>query len=161
MNDLLAKISSYNIFNYLLPGAVFVAISQPWTGYSFDQTNLVVAAFVYYFMGMVISRIGSLVVEPIAKKSSFVKFSAYSDFVKASQKDTKLETLSEANNTYRTLCGLFLAVIALKLYSLGEQAIPALIVWRVYILTVFLLVLFAASYKKQTRYVFERVRANI
>ena len=28
MKDLLDKLSSYNIFNYLLPGVVFVAISH-------------------------------------------------------------------------------------------------------------------------------------
>ena len=37
MKEIIEKISSYNIFNYLLPGIIFVCISKEFTDYSFIQ----------------------------------------------------------------------------------------------------------------------------
>src|SRR3989344_7226229 len=85
MKDILDKITSYNLFNYLLPGVLFVAILDRFTLYSLVQENLVIGAFVYYFVGLVISRFGSLVVEPILRWTSFLKFVSYSDFISASK----------------------------------------------------------------------------
>jgi hypothetical protein len=70
MKDLLDKLSSYNLFNYLLPGVLFACLSEPIVGYNLIQTDIVVGVFFYYFLGMTISRIGSLAVEPIAKLRS-------------------------------------------------------------------------------------------
>lgn len=121
MGDLINKISSYNLFNYLFPGIVFVALSKEITAYSFVQQDILVGAFLYYFIGLVISRFGSLVVEPILKKIKFIEFADYKDFVVASQKDPQIEILSEANNTYRTLLSMFLLVFLLKLYEWVAQ----------------------------------------
>src|SRR5438552_699340 len=111
MENLLEKISSYNVFNYLLPGTLFAFLLPLVTTYNLDQKNLLLAAFIYYFIGMVISRIGSLFVEPFLRKIGFLKFSDYGDFVRASADDGKLETLSEVNNTYRTICSLIVCVL--------------------------------------------------
>jgi len=99
MNAILNKISSYNLFNYLFPGIVFVALSKEFTEYSFVQQDLLIAAFLYYFIGLVISRFGSLVIEHFLKRLHFLDFADYKDFVAISKKDEKLEVLSEANNT--------------------------------------------------------------
>ena len=65
MKELLDKISSYNLFNYLLPGILFVCISKQFTDYDFIQDNDFIGAFLYYFIGMVISRFGSLCLSPL------------------------------------------------------------------------------------------------
>tara|TARA_R110000868_G_scaffold122877_2_gene325780 strand:- start:13822 stop:14313 length:492 start_codon:yes stop_codon:yes gene_type:complete len=161
MSELLAKISSYNIFNYLLPGVLFVAFAKIWTGFSFVQDNLVIAAFVYYFIGMVISRIGSILVEPILKKFGFLNFAEYADFVRASAKDAKIETLSEANNSYRTLCALFISLLFLKLFDVVAQCLPFLSNGRTCLLLGSLFLLFLFSYRKQTSYITKRIRANL
>lgn len=59
------KISSYNLFNYFLPGVLFAALADTVTSYNFLQSDLVVGVFVYYFFGLVISRFGSLIIEPL------------------------------------------------------------------------------------------------
>src|SRR5882724_7967172 len=115
LNELLNKISSYNLFNYLLPGILFAVIASKLTRYSFLERDVIVAAFLYYFIGLVVSRFGSLVVEPLLKRSGFIKFADYKSFVAASKQDSKIELLSEANNTYRTLCALFILLLLLKL----------------------------------------------
>jgi hypothetical protein len=154
MKELLDKLSSYNLFNYLLPGTIFVAGAQRISAHTFKQDNIVVELFLYYFIGMVISRIGSLVVEPAVKKTGFVKVAPYKDFVRACSNDSKIETLSEQNNTYRTLCAVFLSLGGLRFYDVVVQrwGLPG----RTIVL-VSLFGLFAFAYRKQTDYVRKRV----
>ncbi len=160
MNDLLSKLSSYNLFNYLLPGIVFVVAADALTRYSLVQRNLVIGVFVYYFIGLVISRLGSLVVEPLLLRVSFVRFAKYADFVAASKQDPKLELLSETNNTYRTLFSALLLLGFLKVYERIEVSFPWTRDQNAVILLVALLFVFLFSYRKQSGYVTKRVEAN-
>lgn len=157
MKDLLEKISSYNIFNYLLPGVVFVAISSSLTGYNLIQDDVLIAIFLYYFIGLVISRIGSVVVEPTLKRLRFVKFSEYRDYIRAAEKDTLIEVLSEANNMHRTFLSLFLCLAVLKAFEVLTGYCPILDYSLPAIIVIGLLLLFAFSYRKQTVYISRRV----
>lgn len=160
MSDFLNKISSYNLFNYLLPGVLFVVLVGKFTGFSFTISDLIVGAFICYFIGLVISRFGSLIVEPILKKISFLHFANYADFASASKKDTKIELLSETNNMYRTFSAMLILLIAAKIYEWIEFGFPAIMAWNPYILIVLLLIIFLYSYRKQTAYIKKRVEAN-
>ena len=111
--------------------------------------------------GLVISRVGSLVLEPLMRRVSFVKCAPYKDFVSVSARDPKLEILSETNNMYRTLCALFFTLVVLTILERLVGAylrIPA----GVSSLVLFgaLFVLFALSYRKQTHYVTQRIEAG-
>ncbi|MBX2977434.1 MAG: hypothetical protein KF721_15010 [Ignavibacteriaceae bacterium] len=161
MKDLLEKLSSYNLFNNLFPGIIFVIATNKLTNYNFAQDNLILGVFLYYFIGLVINRIGSLLIEPLLKKISFVKFVEYNKYVIASQKDATIIILSEINNMYRTICALFVVIIILKVYEKFESIIIGLSNWRIEILILILLLLFLFSYRKQTKYIHERVNANI
>lgn len=160
MKELLDKLSSYNIFNYLLPGVLFTVILKALTEYDFTQENILIGAFVYYFIGLIVSRIGSLVIEPILKKIKFLKFSKYSDFITASKKDIKIEVLSEVNNMYRTICSLLLLTFILKLFEWFCTNVEFLKDYDTFILIALLLGLFLFSYRKQTDYVRKRVDNN-
>lgn len=160
MKELLDKISSYNLFNFLLPGVVFVALSSAFTGYSFVHDNLLIAAFLYYFVGLVISRFGSLVIEPALKRLGFLKFADHKEFIAASKQDEKIEVLSEVNNTYRTLCSMFVLLLLLKLYGRLAALLPELQEWNALILVAVLLLMFVFSYRKQTDYITQRIKAN-
>ena len=160
MKELIEKISSYNLFNYLLPGTLFAALGEQITTYKLIQKDIIIALFLYYFIGLVISRIGSLVLEPLMKKTSFVTFAPYKAFVAVSTKDQKIETLSEVSNTYRTLCSLFVALGGLKLY----EWLSSLSTWVAqagpYVFFVLLFALFSFSYRKQTNYITKRIEAG-
>jgi hypothetical protein len=160
MNELLTRLSSYNIFNYLLPGAVFAALSGPLAGVTLVQSDILMAAFYYYFVGLVISRFGSLVIEPILRRASFVKLAPYKDFVRAAASDPKIEVLSEVNNTYRTLMALFLLLLLLRGLRWVEDRVVELRSWNGVGIVVLLVVLFLFSYQKQTGYVRERVQQS-
>lgn len=157
MKDLLENLSSYNIFNYLLPGVVFVAMSSSLTGYNLIQDDIVIGVFLYYFIGLVISRIGSVVVEPILKRLEFVHFCEYRDYIKAAEADKLIDLLSETNNMYRTFLSLFLCLAMIKTFEVITRYHPFLNDWLPSIIVVGLLFLFAFSYQKQTDYISRRV----
>jgi len=161
LKDLLEKLSSYNLFNYLLPGILFVILAEKITAYSFIQQDIIIGVFLYYFIGLVVSRVGSLTIEPFLKKIKFLKFADYPDFVAASKKDEKLDILSEQNNSYRTICSLFFLLLLLKIFEIIQSWFPALKEWDHFILLILLLVLFLLSYRKQTNYITKRVKANL
>lgn len=160
MSELLSKISSYNIFNYLLPGIVFSVLACWVMHRSLPQENVLTGAFLYYFVGLVVSRFGSLIIEPLLKASSFVHFAPYRDFVAASKKDDQLAVLSEVNNTYRTFCAVFSLLLLVKVYMLFEARFPTLKDWGAPVIAILLLALFLFSYRKQTAYVTKRIKAN-
>jgi hypothetical protein len=160
MNELFAKLTSYNVFNYLLPGIVFAILAGDIIRYPIVQKDIVTGAFFYYFLGMVISRFGSLIIEPVLKWITFVKYADYKDFVVASQKDPKLEVLSEVNNTYRTLVSLISLLLLLKLLIKIEERFPGLKEWNWTTLAFLLLLMFLLSYRKQTSYITKRISAN-
>ena len=83
MKEFIDKISSYNIFNYLLPGILFVGLGKEITSFSLVQSNLLIGLFLYYFIGLIISRLGSLTLEPLLKWIKFVKFAPYEDYAKS------------------------------------------------------------------------------
>ena len=161
MKDLLNKLSTYNIFNNLLPGVVFVVFSELFLQHSFIQKDLVVGAFLYYFLGVVISRVGSLVIEPLLKKISFLKFANYRDFVVASKADSKLEVLSEVNNMYRTFVALFFILLSVRIYERVESIWPSLKLASPFIAVLAITLLFLISYRKQSAYITKRVEANM
>lgn len=160
MKEILDKISSYNLFNYLLPGILFVTITNKLTSYSFIESNLIIAGFVYYFIGLIVSRFGSLIIEPVLKKISFLKFADYKEFISASKKDPKIDLLSESNNMYRTFISMLILLLLLKLYELIELKFQMLKNWNSYILIGLLLIMFLYSYRKQTEYITKRIKAN-
>ena len=159
MKEIIDKITSYNLFNYLLPGVLFAVIAEKLTPFNFIQENIIIGAFVYYFIGLVISRVGSLIIEPFLKKISFLKFAPYPDFVSTAKDDQKLEVLSEANNMYRTFSALFASLLILKFYSIIEIKFLAIKTYNPYILIVLLLIMFLCAYRKQTKYITGRIES--
>ena len=159
MKEILDKISSYNFFNYLLPGTLFVVLLDKFTSFSILQKDIVTAAFIYYFTGLVISRFGSLIIEPLLKKISFLKFADYKEFVIASKKDSKVELLSESNNMYRSFIAMLVLLALVKFYEFIKVSY-SLGTLEPFLLIVILLTLFIFSYRKQTKYITKRIKAN-
>lgn len=160
MKELLDKISAYNIFNYLFPGVIFVLILSKVCRYNLVQSDIITGAFFYYFIGLIISRVGSLFIEPFLKWLKFLKFSDYSKFVETSKVDSKIELLLEVNNMYRTLCSLFLIISFAKVYETYLAELSFFKSYEAILLITLLLLLFVFSYRKQTNYITKRVHSN-
>lgn len=157
MSDILEKISSYNIFNNLLPGSLFAVIADKYSSYSLIQKDVLIGIFLYYFFGLVISRIGSLVIEPILTKIRFLEYADYPDFVSASKADKKIDLLIEVNNMYRTLLSLFILLTAFILLDRAAEQFPTMRALVPYATLVGLVGLFLFSYQKQTNYIVKRI----
>jgi hypothetical protein len=158
--SLLEKISSYNLFNYLFTGAVFLIGVDRIAGTECAGWSLIAFVLVAYFMGMVLSRIGSLMVEPIFKRTGFVKYTAYADFVKAEKTDAKIAPLLEMNNIYRTLIALFIVLGAVKVVVALTNKYPNLTPYIEWSWPFALALLFAIAYRKQTKFIFDRVTSS-
>ena len=161
MKDFLTKINSYNIFNFLFSGVVFSAFVSKETSLNLIQEDVLLGIFVYYFFGAVISRIGSLIVEPVLKSIEFVTFTPYKDFIVASKNDPKIEVLSEASNMYRTICALLLCIGLAYILDVAKNYYPVITKILPFISFLIILIVFIWSYKKQIEYINKRVAANL
>lgn len=71
MIGIIEKLNSYQILTNLMPGAFFGLGIKFLFGLMLPTQNVGEEVITYYFMGLIINRIGSLVVEPILKKNRF------------------------------------------------------------------------------------------
>ena len=164
------KISSYNIFNNLYPGALFCYVLKFMFNTNLLLDNWFENLILFYFVGMVLSRIGSLIIEPIMKqikikKKSILQFSSYSDYSEASKEDPVVAILSETNNTYRTLISCFICTLVVKICIVVNEALVKLKFTffqdnKDWIILILLIILFIFSYVKQTSYVCKRVESR-
>ena len=161
MKELLDKLSSYNIFNYLFPGIVFVVLLSMVSEYDLVQDDIFTGVFLYYFIGLVISRVGSLLIEPFLIWIKFLQFSdsGYNKFVLSTKIDLKIDLLSEVNNMYRTLCSLFLLLTLAKVYGTYLSDLSFFKSYGSALIIILLLVIFIFSYRKQTSYVVKRIES--
>lgn len=159
MSGILEKLDSYQILINLFPGAFFGLALKFFLGLTLPTQNVGEDIVVYYFMGLIINRIGSLFVEPILKKFRFIQYAPYPDFVKAAKADSKIDTLSEMNNYTRSLltCVLLLPVMRI-LQALSSKWTWFSLNWKWGAIAL-LVVLFLFAYRKQTDYVRKRVEA--
>lgn len=109
---------------------------------------------------MVNSRLGSLILYPILKKTKFIKEAEYPDFVAAEKKDSKVTILSDINNVFRSFANvmlLLLCSLSIKNVDCISNFVTGNINW-IAIISLFILFLF--SVRKQTKFVRDRVEAN-
>ncbi|MBS3042865.1 phosphohistidine phosphatase [Enterobacteriaceae bacterium 155047] len=154
MDGLWEKISSYNIFNNLFPGALFVYLFERASHVVLSTEDIVKNIVLYYFLGLVLGRLGSIIIEPLFKLFKLVKFAPYDKFVAASKLDSKIDVLQEVANMYRTLFTVSV-VMLVSLYLMSKVTGGNYILSQI-ACSLFAL-LFIISYVKQIRYIVRRV----
>ena len=156
------KLSAYQLFNYFFPGIIFNCGIEKITSFRIAPDDILYRIFVYYISGLILSRIGSIIIEPVYKKICCVVYARYSDYLKASQKDSKIDILLMENNTYRTLISVFFVML---LFYLCDQ-----IEWirnnydNVYVVVLsllFLIGLMTLSFRKQTSFIRKRTHFHL
>lgn len=161
MNELVQKISTYNIFNYLFPGAIFAYMVETFTKFNLVQKDILMSLFLYYFIGLVISRIGSLIIEPILKRSGFVLHVRYKNYISASKEDDIIKILSEQNNVYRNMLAMIIVIGCVVFYDTIVDFYPVISKYVSFLVLTSLGLLFLFSYRKQTSYIKKRVKSVI
>jgi len=160
MEKIFEKIGTYNLFNYFFPGVIFTYLLNSMVKYNLIQSDIIMGLFLYYFIGMIISRIGSLLIEPALKRLLIIEFSSYKDYADSSKKDDKIQLLVEVTNTYRTIIAIPITITIVWVYKILQVYLNFRheIGWVT--LMVMLVIIFSVSYKKQSEYVKKRVEAN-
>lgn len=151
MKFLLDKLSSYNLFTNFIPGYTLIIMAKMFWNIDlkdFDSLSKVILAYV---LGIMVSRVGSMVVEPFAK-NRYMR-SEYVDFVNAEKNDSKISILLETSNMYRSLASLFFIATLVELIVLAGKHICLTI-----LAFVILTILFFQSYVKQQDYISKRVQ---
>lgn len=171
--SIIEKISSYNLFNHLLPGIIFCYLVDRFTNISIATDSILENLFIYYFVGVLIGRFSSLVVEPILMKVSvknkkekgkeaYIRFAPYENYIEVSENNGFIKVLNESCNTYRSFISVFLLVMICKIYerylrvafnyfgSAGQDI-------KIIVFCLGMSLLFVMSYKKQVDYIRRRV----
>lgn len=158
LSKIVDKLSSYQLFNYLFPGVIFNYAVEQTMSFRIAPDDILYRLFVYYITGMVLSRIGSIIIQPVYKKLCWVVYAEYKDYLKAEGIDPKLNLLLSENNTYRTLIATFFCLLVL--YVIDQ------IVWlhdkydalfAIIFYLVFFIILFSISFRKQTDFIRRRI----
>jgi len=158
IKDLVERLSSYNLFNYFFPGLVFVAILRGTTHFNFYQEDVLIGVFLYYFIGLIISRIGSIVIESVLWKTGFVKRIDIPNLIKIIKDNVKIELLYEVSNMYRTITSMFLVLIGLKGYDIIKHHDFSHRNLSHLLLGILLFILFLFAFRKQNGYVYKCVK---
>ncbi len=158
---IIEKISQYNFLTNILPGTVLCILLKYVVGYNlfvFDDWYLM--GIIFYFVGIVNNRFGSIVIEYILKIMHIITFAPYIDFVKAEQKDTKITILSTENNVFKSYISVCVLTLLSSLFTLIANNCSFIDNNKSVIIITLLLVLFVLSYRKQTNYVKKRIDAT-
>lgn len=161
MENILSSFPIYNFLVNLIPGTIlafslkfcvgidlFTPIENSWS-----------LPILLYFLGMLNSRISSLIFEPIMQKTKLVKFLPHEEFITAELQDSsgKLTALSRMNNEYRSYFSLFFVVLFLKLIFLSPDAQKMATNNASWLILVLCIGIFFVSYKKQASYIRSRI----
>ena len=90
MEKFIDKISSFHLLTNLVPGTVFCILVGRFTSFSVPTGASIADYIAFYFIGVVISRFSSILIEPLYKRLKIVKYAPYSQFLTAEKKDKKV-----------------------------------------------------------------------
>lgn len=153
MEKIIEKMEIYQFLNYIFPGVIFGTIFTRIIGENFFDSNIVIAIIEYYFIGLVLSRIGSIIVKPILEKLKIINFEQYNEFLKCGKKDEKIDLLQREANQFRTYIATFICLffIELILCIINKKF------YKTILLFIGLVWLFEKSYQKQTEFIVKRI----
>ena len=152
------KLSQYNFLTNLLPGTMLCILLRYMVGFNLGfSAEWYQLTVIFYFVGMVNNRVGSLLIEPMLRRLKIVKPTSYKSFILAEKKDEKIPTLMVENNVYRSC----ISVCLITMFAFGYRWLIEHVYFfkknTSFILLIGLIVLFIFSIRKQTRYINNRV----
>lgn len=156
------KLSAYQLFNYFFPGIIFNLCVEQIMSFKITSDDILYRVFTFYITGMILSRLGSTIIEPLYKKICFVVYAEYKNYLNASANDSKLDILVLENNTYRTLIATFVSLFILFLMDQiqwlhGKYQHPIAIGIYLFLL----ILLFSLSFRKQTNFIRKKVHRDL
>lgn len=158
MEKIIDKLSSYHIFNYIIPGGLFIILCNNYINIKIEQEKFIYFFLMSYFIGIIISRISSLVTEKLMYFVFNIKKESHENYIKATKKDEKIEILMQDMNMYRNICTMLIILLimeVIKIFELCQLIDKELLIVLLFIL---LIIIFICAYIKQTKYIISRVK---
>ena len=161
MSELLTKISSYNLYNYLLVGFVYNMLLCHYTQLGYMDDNIFKVLIVCYVMGLFIAKLASLFLEPFLiglhwNNKKFLKWRNKNEYSEASFKDAKIPILLEEANVCRNFAmAIFVFFVCLIYDKYVSTYIPMIVAEYLFYAITFFICLF--SYKKKIRQISDRI----
>mgnify|MGYP000845001221 FL=1 len=156
MDEIIKKVSAYDLLNSLIPGGALVYFLKLLGYIDISADNAIFLVVLAYILGLVGSRVGSIILEPIAIKCGWVRRD-YEGYVKAQKSDERIMPLTTISNMYRSIAG---SLIVLALLALGTLVPEAFRCWLLVVYGIACFALFFKSWLKQEGYVARRVEIN-
>lgn len=167
MEELISKISSYQLFNNLAPGIVFnYMLSKVLNINILEDVSIIEKLIMCYFFGILIGRIGSLIVETGLEKTKIVSRADYKDYVSAIKVDSEIKVLSEVNAMYRNMATVFFVLLAILgiQFIFSDTAMLMIDIFKSHFtnnikayISLLSFILFILAYRKQTNYITKRI----
>ena len=146
INSLFNKLSAYQLLSLMLPGASLLGTLKFIFAIDIKvDENIWWFLLSSYVVGIILSRIGSLLIEEVFKKMGFIKGYNVGNYIAKRKEDDMVETLLSFANLYRSFCALSILMIIVTMvkgYGFCDY-------WHYFLLEVLLLLLFAFSFYKQ------------
>lgn len=158
MEKIIDKLSSYHIFNYVIPGGLFLILCNNYLDIKIEQDKFIYFFFMSYFIGIIISRVSSLVTEKLLYFVFKIKKESHKNYIKAAKKDEKIEILMQDMNMYRSICTMLIILLIMKvvnIFGLYQLIDKELLIVLLFILLIIILIY---AYIKQTKYIISRVQ---
>lgn len=145
MESIANNISSYNIIANFIPGMISIIGMKYFLNFDITHLNNLWVAILAYFVGLIINRLGSIVIKMPCNILRCCKQQDYKLFIEAEKKDSKISILSETSNMYRSFATIFLIAICICFYKniSSRNMLPFLLGFA----------LFLYSYIKQQKYI--------
>ena len=158
VKTLFDKVSTYQLFNYLFPGAVLLFILELcYKGEGQQNFSVWEKLFLCYTVGMAVSRVGTHLFEDLFERVGLFQRTDYKEIIKAELKDSKVNMLLQVSNTYRTMAAVFLVLVIIMLINKCHCLGFVFASWLVW-LSIGLVILFIFSFRKQYNYAGNRAK---
>ncbi len=160
MEKLINNFSKYHIIETLIPGFIFIMLFKLLI-VNIGKNDFIFLTILAYFVGIIISRISSIFTKKLLFKFTKEQGIKYSDYIKATKNDEKIEEFSMDKNLYRNLVTVCLIILFVKIMQ--NTKIMKFISMDFLIITilVFLIFLFSISFIQMNSKIVERAKISI
>lgn len=157
MDKIFEALNHYDIVTCLIPGMVFCQLTDWIYGTRLIEGNSITLMIISYVLGIVVGRIGSVIIEPICEDTKIIVKADYERWRKAASQCEEVKTLTTKSTVYRSWIALMLIqIILLFIFPLSAFAAD---IGRcnLFFGQFIVFVLLILSYRKQIDYVRKRV----
>ena len=156
METIIEKLEEYEIVISLIPGYFFLWLLKHYVGIDMPLENVLQETIAAYVTGVVIGRIGSIVISKFLRTLKFIEFANYKDYVMASKNDSRIQTLLMNANFYRNILSTVSLIFVLKIATALGINLEIL----KHIVLAIVLIIFLLAFRKEERNITGRVNIS-